>query len=308
MKGRVFKSTGSWYQVRLEGGQKVACRLRGKFKVKGLKVTNPIAVGDYVEVETESGTDDNTAVITNILSRENYILRKSTHKASHGHMLAANIDQAAVIVTLAYPRTSLGFIDRFLVTAETFRIPTCIIFNKKDILEPAGLEMQAEVMDIYDSIGYQTLEICAFDTQDINQVKEFLRGKTTLVSGHSGVGKSTLINKIIPGAELKTAEVSDFANKGVHTTTFAEMFAANEQTYIIDSPGIKELGLIDIEEDELGHYFPEFRERLGACKFHNCRHLQEPGCAIRQAVEADEIPYSRYHSYLSMLEGGDNRR
>ncbi len=302
-----MRSTGSWYQV-LVDEHTYACRLRGKFKIKGMKVTNPIAVGDRVILEIED-TQENTGVITDILPRENYIIRKSTRKAYHGHLLAANLDQAVLIATLMFPRTSLGFIDRFLVSAESFRIPAVVIFNKADLLSEEQQRLQEELMELYTSLNYRCLAVSALSESSVPPVREIIDGKVSLFSGHSGVGKSTLLNRIAPdSAQQRTAEVSSFANKGVHTTTYAEMFLVSPDTFVIDTPGIKELGLMDIQDGELGHYFPEMRDLLGACRFHNCIHAQEPGCAVREAVDEETIDASRYHSYLSMLEDDDNRR
>ncbi len=262
MKGLVMKSTGSWYSVLADNGQTYPSRLRGKFKIKGLKVTNPVAVGDSVTI-AEEGDEENTAVITEILPRENYIIRKSTRKAHHGHILAANIDQAILIVTLVFPRTSLGFIDRFLVSAESFRIPALLVFNKSDVLDEDQQELQAAIMDLYEQIGYRCLSISALNAEDVNRLNKHLISKVSLFSGHSGVGKSTILNQIHPDIQQKTSEVSTFANKGVHTTTYAEMFRIEDQTFVIDTPGIKELGLMDINEGELRDYFPEMRALLG---------------------------------------------
>jgi ribosome biogenesis GTPase / thiamine phosphate phosphatase len=306
-EGLVIRSTGSWYEVLSEDKQVYQCRLRGKFKIKGLKVTNPIAVGDRVKYQVED-VAANTGIIQEILPRENYIIRKSVQKAAYGHMLAANIDQAILLVTLAFPRTSLGFIDRFLVTAESFRIPSRIVFNKADLLNEEALEIQQEIADIYENIGYPCLLTSVINKQGIDAFKDILTNKKSLLSGHSGVGKSSLVNIIAPGLQLRTSEVSTFANKGVHTTTFAEMFEIAENTYIIDTPGIKELGLIDIEKEELSHFFPEMRKMLGQCKFYNCTHVHEPGCAVIEAVVNEQIAQSRYESYLSMLDDTDNRR
>lgn len=306
MKGRVFKSTGSWYTVQDEAtGHFYQARLRGKFKLEGKKVTNPIAVGDLVELDPEN---EASAIITDILPRENYLIRKSTRKTAHHHILAANIDQAVVMITLHFPRTSLGFIDRFLVTCESYRIPALFIFNKKDLLEAEEKEKVAELQSLYESLGYETLLLSATDKADIPEVQKKLKGKTSLLAGHSGVGKSTLLNALAPHIEQKTDEVSTFANKGKHTTTFAEMFALDQDTFIIDTPGIKELGLSEVEQEELSHYFPEMREYLNECKFHNCRHVNEPGCVVRKAVEEGEIAESRYKNYLSMLEEEDTYR
>lgn len=307
MEGKVIKSTGSWYSVLTEDKQVLQCRLRGKFKIKGLKVTNPIAVGDQVVIELEDEAE-NTGVITDILPRENYIIRKSIRKTQHGHIIAANINQAILVATLVFPRTSLGFIDRFLVSAESFRIPSVVIFNKTDLLDDDQKKYQQELMELYEQVGYTCLAITAFEEKDVQKVREIISSKTSLFSGHSGVGKSTLLNRLDVNINQKTAEVSTFANKGVHTTTYAEMFMLSENTFVIDTPGIKELGLIDINEGELSHYFPEMRALLGACKFYNCTHTHEPGCAVREAVDHGEIAGSRYYNYLSMLENEDNRR
>lgn len=307
MKGRVIKSTGSWYLVVTDQGQQFRSRLRGKFKQKGLKVNNPIAVGDWVTIEEEV-SGENTAVITEILPRENYIIRKSTRKSRFSHILASNLDQTVLVVTLAFPRTSLGFIDRFLVSSESFRIPAVILFNKTDILEEDGLDYTDELRELYESLGYQTAAISVLEDPDLDGVKDLLKGKTSLISGHSGVGKSSLLNRLIPGLDLKTGEVSTFANKGTHTTTFAELFSIDDDSYVIDTPGIKELGLVDMEMTEISHYFPEMRELIGACRFHNCTHNNEPDCAVQAAYAEGLIASSRYASYLSMLEDYDNRR
>ncbi len=306
MEGIVTKSTGSWYQV-LVGSATYACRLRGKFKIKGLKVTNPLAVGDRVTLELEDG-QQNTGVITEIMPRENYIIRKSTRKAYHGHIIAANIDQAVLVASLMFPRTSLGFIDRFLVSAESFRIPAVVVFNKTDLLSDEQQSLQKELIDLYEPLGYRCLAVSALADASMGSVKSLIKGRVSLFSGHSGVGKSTLLNRIAPAVSQRTAEVSSFANKGVHTTTYAEMFQTAPDTFVIDTPGIKELGLMDINEGELGHYFPEMRELLGACRFHNCIHTNEPGCAVRAAVAEGLIDESRYASYTSMLEDEDSHR
>lgn len=306
-KGLVIRSTGSWYDIRNEDGHVYQGRLKGKFKIKGLKVTNPIAVGDRVQFEVEDITE-NTAVILDIDPRENYIIRQSVHKTAHGHILAANIDQAVMLATLTLPRTSLGFIDRFLVTAEAFRIPTTVVFNKTDILNDEGLAYQQEIMDMYESIGYRCMATSATEGDGVEAFRQLLDHKITLLSGHSGVGKSSLVNAIAPDLNLRTNEVSTFANKGVHTTTFAEMFELAPDTFIIDTPGIKELGLVDMAKEEISHYFPEMRDRLNQCRFNNCLHVNEPGCAVKEAVGEGDIAESRYMSYLSMLDGGDNRR
>lgn len=303
----MLKSTGSWYNILASDHREYKGRVRGKLRIKGLKTTNPIAVGDLVKITVED-TQDDQAMIEEVLPRTNYIIRQSVKKTDHAHIIAANIDQAMLIVTLVYPRTSAGFIDRFLVTAESFRIPQVLVFNKIDLLSDKERTEQREMIRIYEEIGIACVETSSIREEGISLMNEALQHKKTLISGHSGVGKSTLVNLIAPDINQKTAEVSDFAEKGVHTTTFAEMFRLNEGTFIIDTPGIKELGLIEIEPFELSDYFPEMRVRRNECKFNNCLHTREPGCAIKKAIQAGEISESRYRSYLSMLEGEDNRR
>ncbi|MEQ9424585.1 MAG: ribosome small subunit-dependent GTPase A [Cyclobacteriaceae bacterium] len=307
MIGVVVKSTGSWYDVRTEDGEHLSCRLKGKFKLDDKKITNPIAVGDKVKIEKEA-TGDGTWVIAGIEPRQNYIVRKAIKKTEHSHILASNIDQAVLIATLALPRTSLGFIDRFLVTAETYRIPALLIWNKQDQMKSKDLKKFESYRSTYESIGYPVELISALDQTQVNKLKPLFENKTSLIAGHSGVGKSTLLNNLIPDLNQKTAEVSKFANKGVHTTTFAEMFAINEKSFVIDTPGIKELGLSEIYDEELGHYFPEMRELLGECKFHNCTHIHEPYCAVHEAVNNGDISESRYISYLSMFKEEESHR
>ncbi|MEQ9376362.1 MAG: ribosome small subunit-dependent GTPase A [Imperialibacter sp.] len=307
MKGRVIKSTGSWYSVLLENEAVVNCRLRGKFKLDKQKVTNPVTVGDWVKIVVEPSSDTEY-IITDIYPRDNYIIRKSPKKMAYGHLLASNIDLAVLVASVVYPKTSTGFIDRFLVTAEAYRIPSLILFNKKDLWDDEARSFVEEMMETYKSIGYSSLIMSSFDDVDIQKLKEVLHGKTSLFSGHSGVGKSTLLNKLTGSVTQKTQEVSDFANKGVHTTTFAEMFEIEKNTFVIDTPGIKELALAEIEEEELSHYFPEMRELIGQCKYHNCTHTHEPGCAIVEALDSGKVPASRYNSYLSMYDDEDNRR
>ncbi len=303
MKGIVSKSTGSWYSVSTDDGKKVEARLRGKFKLKGLKITNPVAVGDRVVLEQK----ENDYIISEIEDRENYVVRVSPKKKGHSHLLAANIDQAVLIISYKLPRTSLGFVDRFLVSLEAFRIPGRIIINKADVYDEEEMNLVEEIKAIYEKIGYPTI-ITSFEKKKGGEVKEWFEGKLTLLSGHSGTGKSTLINHLIPNVTQDTQEVSGFADKGVHTTTFAEMFDLNKNSRIIDTPGIKELGLAEIDQNELSHYFPEMRAVLGSCKFHNCLHVNEPGCKVIQLLEEGKIFPSRFRSYLSMLEDEDNRR
>ncbi len=305
MKGLVIKSTGSWYQVLSAIGQRVDCRIQGKFRLKDIKTTNPIAVGDRVEFELEPELE--TGVITQLEERKNYIIRKSVNLSKQAQIIAANLDQAFLIVTLASPRTSLGFIDRFLVTAEAYDIPAILIFNKLDLFSEEGLEILAEYEQIYTDLGYPCYHVSAKEGTNIEQIKTLLKDQVTLISGHSGVGKSTLINAILPEAEVKTGAVSDWSDKGQHTTTFAEMYTLPFGGYLIDTPGIRELGVFDIEPQELGRLFPEFRERMGDCRFHNCRHINEPGCAVLTALENGEIEPSRYDSYLSIYHGNETR-
>ncbi|TFV96205.1 ribosome small subunit-dependent GTPase A [Algoriphagus kandeliae] len=308
MKGRVIKSTGSWYTVMVEN-QHVQARLKGKFKQDDLKLTNPIAVGDWVEMEEELGQA--TAVIRSILPRENYIIRKSTRKQHFSHIIASNLDQAMLLVTMEQPRTSFGFIDRFLVSTESFRIPALLVVNKMDLYGSTekGKKWLKELHEIYEPLGYQVIEISAEEDRDLPQkFQDLLKDKSTLISGHSGVGKSTLLNRLVPQAAQPTKQVSKFSSKGVHTTTFAELFELPAGGDIIDTPGIKEFGILDIEENELSHYFPEMRAYLGQCKFHNCRHVNEPGCMVMQKLEEGLIHPSRYTSYLNILHEEDTHR
>ncbi|MFD2201475.1 ribosome small subunit-dependent GTPase A [Shivajiella indica] len=300
MIGRVIKSTGSWYTVKTEKDL-IQCRLRGKFKQEDLKLTNPIAVGDFVEVEKE--TDQSTFLITEILPRENYVIRKSTRKTHFSHIIASNIDQAYLIITLKNPRTSLGFIDRFLVSTESFRIPATILVNKMDEkYKDKDLEYLQDIKEIYEPLGYPVMEISALKAENLKErFTSLLQGKTTLLAGHSGVGKSTFLNKLIPDAQQVTREISKFSAKGVHTTTFAEMFPIEGSGYLIDTPGIKEFGILDIDQYELSHYFVEMRKYLGQCRYNNCRHVNEPGCKVIEMVEQGYIHPYRYDSYLKIL-------
>jgi ribosome biogenesis GTPase len=304
MKGLVLRSTGSFYDVLAQDGNNFVCKVRGKIRLEGIKETNPVAVGDWVEFDTTNEVGS----ITAILPRENHILRQSVKKTGHAHVLAANVDQVLLVATLALPRTSLGFIDRFLVSAESFRIPQVIVFNKRDNLGESDFELQQAIISIYENIGVACLSISALQ-DDLHGIAKLLQGKTTLFAGHSGVGKSTILNKLSPVINQKTSAISDFSSKGTHTTTFAEMFPIGEKTFVIDTPGIKEWGLTDMNDQELSDYFPEMRELRHNCKFGSkCIHLNEPKCAIIDAVRAGEIALSRYESYLSILSGSDNRK
>lgn len=299
MTGIVVKSTGSRYLVRIDKGEVLDCVLKGKLRLDGRKTTNPVAVGDKVDIERE-GED---TVISNIYPRKNYIIRKSINLSKQAQILASNLDQAILVATLVSPRTSLGFIDRFLITAEAYSIPAKIIFNKSDILDEELLKLQQEIIDIYTKIGYECFVVSSLKGENLDKIKDLLKDKTTLVAGHSGVGKSTLINAIEPKLKLKTGEISSVHAKGMHTTTFAELHELSFGGFIIDSPGIKELGLVEMKKEEVGHYFPEIRERMNDCKFNNCLHVNEPKCAIKDAVENGEISEERFHSYLGILNG-----
>ena len=303
MDGVIIKSTGSWYLVRLQDGKEVKARLPGRFKLENKKISNPIAVGDKVELLPEA----ENFLIEVITPRKNYIVRKSPKKKHFAHMIAANVDQAVLIASHKRPKTSLGFIDRFLVTLEAFRIPGYLLINKSDLYSKEEQAALRGIMGLYESIGYQTM-MTSFIEEVPYQVRNWLQAKTTLLSGHSGSGKSTLINLLQPNAHQQIGEISDFADKGMHTTTFAEMFSLDADTHVIDTPGIKELGLEEITAEELSHYFPEMRNLMGQCKFNNCRHVGEPSCAVQEAVQSGHIALSRFESYLSMMQEDDNRR
>ncbi|MES2378510.1 MAG: ribosome small subunit-dependent GTPase A [Bacteroidota bacterium] len=305
MQGLITKSTGSWYQVQTPDKKRYDCRIKGIFRIKGITTTNPLAVGDIVDFDLEP--EQQTGVITNLHQRKNYIIRKSINLSKQGQIIAANLDQALLVVTLASPRTSLGFIDRFLVTAEAYDIPAKLVYNKLDLFSDEGLEILADYKAVYENIGYPCFEVSALEGTNMSLVQDLLKDKVTLFSGHSGVGKSSLINALLPDLELRTSEVSEWSDKGTHTTTFAEMFELPQGGFIIDTPGIRELGVIDIEKPELGRYFPEMRSRMHNCRFNNCRHINEPGCAVLVALENGEIELSRYESYLSIYNGNDTR-
>ncbi|MEP2670407.1 MAG: ribosome small subunit-dependent GTPase A [Cyclobacteriaceae bacterium] len=305
MKGRVMRSTGLWYNVLGDDSKIYTCRARGKFRLDGIKESNPIAVGDWVIFDH----DQKEGHITELLPRDNLIERKSVKKTGHSHVLAANVDQVMLVVTLKQPRTSLGFIDRFLVSAEAYRIPQTIVFNKRDILNKDELKELDELLYLYSTLDVTTLSISAKDDQNIDEVQNLLQGKTTLIAGHSGVGKSTLLNRLSDTIQQTVSEISGFSEKGTHTTTFAEMFQINANTFLIDTPGVKEWGLMDMNSQEISDYFPEMRERRLNCKYGSrCLHLTEPGCAILAAIESGDIALCRYQSYVSMVSGDDNRR
>ncbi|HWA34901.1 MAG TPA: ribosome small subunit-dependent GTPase A [Cyclobacteriaceae bacterium] len=304
MEGRVMKSTGSWHEVLVNDGTRYNCRLQGKLRLEGIKESNPVAIGDYVELLVDKGD----ASITDIRPRINHILRQSVKRTGHTNVLAANVDQALLIATLTYPRTSPGFIDRFFVSAEAFRIPQILVFNKKDLLNKDELHEVEELKKVYENVGVKTLVVSALGG-DLSTLSALLTGKTTLVAGHSGVGKSTLLNRISPTIQQTIGELSDFNEKGKHTTTFAEMFSIGNQTFIIDTPGVKEWGLVEMNQQEISDYFPEMRGLRSECKFGSkCLHLTEPKCAVRLAVEEGKIALSRYNSYVRMVMGEDTRK
>lgn len=301
-KGVVIKSTGSWFIVLNNEHQLISCRIVGKLRISGIESTNPVAVGDEVEYEIE---DADRGVIKKILPRRNYIIRKSINLSKRSHILAANIDRVYLLVTLVAPQTQPGFIDRFLATAEAYHIPVTILFNKMDIYEPEDLQQVNNFIDIYKNCGYDCKSISALDKKTIEFLREEIKGHKVMFGGHSGVGKSTLINALDDSLNLKTGEISIQHLSGQHTTTFAEMFELKTGGFIIDTPGIRAFGLIDFDKEDLSHYFPEMREVLNDCKFNNCQHINEPGCAVKKAVDEGKIHASRYHSYLSMMEEDD---
>ncbi|MCF2873636.1 MULTISPECIES: ribosome small subunit-dependent GTPase A [unclassified Tenacibaculum] len=302
MTGTVYKSTGSWYWVK-SNQILYKCRIKGKFRIKGIKSTNPIAVGDKVDFELETKNNEETGVISNIHERDNYIVRKSVNLSKQTHVIAANIDQVFLLITINNPPTFTTFIDRFLVTTEAYSIKTILVFNKIDSYE---LEQRAEVLylkDIYEKIGYQCIEVSATKDINVDTIKNQMTGKVSMFAGHSGVGKTTLVNAIEPGLDLKTKEISEQYKQGKHTTTFAEMFDLSFDARIIDTPGIKGFGVVDMEKDELGDYFPEFFALKQDCKFNNCIHINEPKCAVKDALEEDKVSWSRYKSYMQIIEG-----
>jgi len=302
LEGIVYRSTGSWYWVKSNTGEFYDCRIKGKFRLKGIKHTNPIAVGDHVRFSLLTEGEVTNGVIEEILPRENYIVRRSVNLSKQTHIIASNIDQALLLITLNNPPTFFAFIDRFLVTAQAYQIPVILIFNKMDTYDEAE---QAEVQwmkSIYEALDYPCYEISCFNAEDVAKVNGFMRGKVSMFSGHSGVGKSTLLNALSPNLNLRTAAISAQHQQGQHTTTFAEMFDLSEDISIIDTPGIKGFGVVDMQAEELGNYFPEFYALKSECKFNNCLHVDEPHCAVKNAVEEEEIAPSRYDSYLQLLE------
>ena len=298
--GRVLRSTGSWYTVMSGDGETIECRLKGKFRTKGIRATNPIAVGDIVDFEVENNHD--TGIIVNIHTRTNHIIRKATKLSHETHIIAANIDQVVIIVSLVQPRTSLGFIDRLLATAEAYHIPAVVVINKTDLYNTDVTEQMNSIISTYNAVGYNITTSSVVDKSGLDDFKNLLINKISLLSGHSGVGKSALINSVDPTLDLKTGSISEYHQKGTHTTTFATMFALKFGGFVIDTPGIKEFGLVEFDKTELGQRFPEIRQRMHECRFNNCLHLNEPGCAVIEAVKNEEISDFRYRNYLNMLE------
>ncbi|MDT0605528.1 ribosome small subunit-dependent GTPase A [Croceitalea rosinachiae] len=305
MLGIVYKSTGSWYIVKSEDGAFYDCRIKGKFRIKGIKSTNPIAVGDTVIFKLEKIGDEEVGIISEIKDRKNYIIRKSVNLSKQTHIIAANLDQAFLMVTLNNPVTYTSFIDRFLVTAEAYEIPVILLFNKMDVYNENEKNEFANLVKLYRNIGYACIELSAKTGENVSNVKELMKGKTSMFAGNSGVGKSTLVNAIEKGFHLKTAEISEQHLQGQHTTTFAEMYDLSFGAKIIDTPGIRGFGIVDMENDEIGDYFPELFALKGDCKFNNCLHLDEPKCAVKQALKDENIAWSRYRSYVQMVLGED---
>jgi len=305
MTGIVYKSTGSWYSVKTEDNQVFECRIKGKFRMKGIKSTNPIAVGDVVDFELDQSTDEVAGIIHNIHDRKNYIVRKSVNLSKQTHIIASNIDIVFLLVTINNPPTTTSFIDRFLVTAEAYGIEAVLIFNKIDTYDEATLDEQLYLQYVYSNIGYKCLRVSAAEGKGIDELKAMMKDKVSMFSGHSGVGKSTLVNALEPSLNLKTKAISDQHQQGQHTTTFAEMFDLSFGARIIDTPGIRGFGIVDMEKQEIGDYFPEFFALKEQCKFNNCLHKEEPHCAVKEALDNDEIAWSRYKSYIQILEGDD---
>ena len=307
MKALVYKSTGSWYQIKNEEGETFNARIKGKFKIDGITSTNPIAVGDVVDADKED-IAEGSVIISHIYLRKNYIARQSPHNKHQHHIIASNLDQSILLATLKDPKTSSGFIDRFLVASEAYDVPAIIVFNKSDLYKTKENENFQKLKSVYEEIGYQVLLMSLNENTGVKEVKELLKNKITLISGHSGVGKSSFLNSIFPELLLKTQDVSGWSGKGLHTTTFAEMYDLPFGGKIIDTPGMREFALMDIEEHELAHYFPEMKVLINECRFNNCRHIEEPGCAVKAAVEEGKISSKRYISYLNILASMESKK
>ncbi|HNQ27484.1 MAG TPA: ribosome small subunit-dependent GTPase A [Aquaticitalea sp.] len=303
MTGTVYKSTGSWYTVKTQLGAVYECRIKGKFRILGIKSTNPIAVGDVVDFETETVDGTTVGIINHIHDRDNYIIRKSVNLSKQTHIIASNIDQVFLLITINNPPTLTSFIDRFLVTTEAYSIKTVLVFNKVDTYDEDTLLEMKFLAHVYRKIGYQCIEVSAATGQNVGKIKDMMKDKVSMFAGHSGVGKSTLVNALEPGLGLKTKEISVLHGQGQHTTTFAEMYDLGFGAKIIDTPGIKGFGVVDMDKEEIGDYFPEIFALKQYCKFNNCLHVEEPKCAVKEALEKDEIAFSRYRSYLQILDG-----
>lgn len=309
-KGLVIRSTGSWYSVKSDNGETIDCRIKGKLRLKGVRTTNPVAVGDRVEYDIQRddlSKEGIAGVITSIEPRTNYIIRKASNLSKESQIIAANVDQAFLVVTVNYPVTLTGFIDRYLVSAQAYRIPACLIFNKLDLYNTSDYEKLEEYLQTYESIGYKCYQISALKNFNMESLAEDIKGKINLFSGLSGVGKSSILNRLDPSLSLRTEEISDYHLQGKHTTTFAEMFELENGGYLIDTPGIRGFGVIDMAKEEISHYFPEMFDLLKDCRYFNCGHTHEPGCAVKQALEEGRIPVSRYESYLSLIGEDDSK-
>lgn len=305
MRGLVIRNTGSWYVVRTDNGQLVDSKIKGSFRLKGIRSTNPVAVGDYVQITCNA---EGTAFITEIEERKNYIIRKASNLSKQSHIIAANVDQVLLLITISHPETSTIFIDRFLASAEAYRIPVILAFNKTDCYTEEEKKYMSALMRLYEHIGYDCIACSALQETGMEKISNLLKGKTTLLSGNSGVGKSTLLNTLIPGLNARTAEISSAHDTGMHTTTFSEMFNLPESGCVIDTPGIKGFGTFDFKKEEVGHYFKEIFRESANCKYGDCTHTHEPGCAVRHAIEEGRISQSRYASYLNMLEDPDETK
>ena len=303
MRARVYKSTGSWYSIKSEEGLFYQARTKGAIKLDNRSSTNPIAVGDWVHAEIEEGGDEEAIMITEILDRDNYVARRSPHNKRQQHIIASNLDQSILLATLKSPKTSQGFIDRFLIACESFHIPAIIVFNKADLYGEKEMALYASMKTMYETVGYKVILISVEQQEGLEQLESLLKHKTTLISGHSGVGKSSLINYLFPDLDIITQEVSDWSGKGMHTTTFAQMYDLPFGGSVIDTPGMRELGLVNMDKEELAQYFPEMREKMQGCQFNNCQHINEPGCAVKAAVEKGIIAEARFFSYVDLWHG-----